>query len=330
MVNRQALEVWKKKLDYLLAQDAIVSGGAQKFELQQQIKECKDNILELSNQLQPQPQQINSDIEIPSLDNLNYKEHELVIFTICTSNAAEEIKAISSLEKNILQRINSLLEISGRKSPFLTAKITICDVNKNSGIRNSEEVIASHINRANILIFIFRNSIESTIWNELEKAIKNYKKPTIALFSNQQPENLGDLSVVEAWVDFLRKKEGLSSMKEKTSKTIFFTEDYDTVEHLENIALAKIDFILNNFFQYAKKPKITLEEKGKIAPNVPFIDSISGVTEYDEHITEEYRSQLKDEVKIKFPDTLSNEDFLIHGSFLKENLYLRHWFANRA
>ncbi|MGH8579906.1 MAG: hypothetical protein ACREVK_07240, partial [Gammaproteobacteria bacterium] len=51
----KALETWKKKLDYLLQQEAIAADPSQKFGLVEQIEEAKAKIKELEPAARSQP-----------------------------------------------------------------------------------------------------------------------------------------------------------------------------------------------------------------------------------------------------------------------------------
>lgn len=54
-MNSPALEIWQKKLDFLQQQEAITADPSLKFQLMQEIQECKRKIAELQGTRQPTP-----------------------------------------------------------------------------------------------------------------------------------------------------------------------------------------------------------------------------------------------------------------------------------
>ncbi|MEG3437151.1 hypothetical protein V0288_08475 [Pannus brasiliensis CCIBt3594] len=52
-MNSPALEIWQKKLDFLQQQEAITADPSIKFQLIQEIQECKRKIAELQGTRQP-------------------------------------------------------------------------------------------------------------------------------------------------------------------------------------------------------------------------------------------------------------------------------------
>ena len=49
MTSKSALEIWQEKLEYLQVQEAIASDPSKQFELEEEIKRCKEKIKELGN-----------------------------------------------------------------------------------------------------------------------------------------------------------------------------------------------------------------------------------------------------------------------------------------
>lgn len=66
-MTAQARRLWREKLDYLLAQEAVLASPAQRFELQQQIAECRAKLAELDEEDQRRREPAGSSVDLSTL-----------------------------------------------------------------------------------------------------------------------------------------------------------------------------------------------------------------------------------------------------------------------
>jgi len=205
----------------------------------------------------------------------HYNHDDLVIFVGHSSDARQEAESVGLLSDRIQQELNGLNRIAGPGSPFKVVEVFLSE-SKASPDVGQRALINQHLERADICVFVFRERVGKITWVELEYSRTRMDKsvPAIAVVPNASPsaQRMVDRSVAEAWVDLLARREELvSDWNEENSKSLLPMEQYQDLDHLQEIVFAKTQNVLHGRLRNLQNRSICC---GEFAPSIQRLSSV--------------------------------------------------------
>ena len=248
-------------------------------------------------------------------------DKELLIFVGYASDAKEEAEYIYKLEQP-LQKSLTLLS-KGNNSYYSRLKIFIWDQEATLGVGGQKFAIGPHLEKASIAIFVFKNRVGTVTWKELNFS-RNKRTPIITLFpeKNTSPDRLNEVEPAKEWLNLLEKKRLLTEdWTKENSLSVTPVEPYKNSDHIERILKEKLPEIFSRIIQ--EKVNSTNNKEGALITNnqklsTDFdLDHLSPISEYNLEIVKEYRSNLREDIKSKFPESIDSHTFLSELGYLK-------------
>lgn len=176
----------------------------------------------------------------------------LLVFVGHSSDADEEAKAISALERDIQCELNARLEVMPDRPRF--TKVAVWEWNSDASpyVGGQAHIINPYLNRANIAIFVFKERIGEVTWKELDECRRRRTIPMIAVFAAQPlaATRMHDIDTVDKWKDLLLKKRSLTSdWTAPDSRSLLPIQDFEDPQHLKRLVMDHVKKVLGGLLR---------------------------------------------------------------------------------
>jgi len=236
---------------------------------------------------------------------------EIQIFIGYSQDAKEEVIAIKKLESLFNKELRRILKNANTEVGYL--KLFSWEEDSLVGAGGQEYSISPFLEKSALALFIFKERIGKTTWNELQFCLKKKIRP-IVIFpaAPTNPASLANIENAEAWTNLLQKKKSLTEDWENPmSNSITPVDDYTDMESLITIVKLSVIRVLPELvFDIGSKQRQENYEKDFTHWNCTDLNSPAPTRQYSETLVQIYIKDSGFDFEIPIKTFLTNNGFL--------------------